>query len=234
MEGGLLVHICVISVLRFIFTTFSWCLYKFSLIRYLLYHVFRFQYDLVHQIFHCVLGTEKRTFKIPGSKPWSSEQRGLHPLVFKRGMLWSEFNPTVSKLIARFPPPAMIIIQLGSNDLGTCKSIDLIQNIEMCLLLHSTRIIWSDILMRKYWHCAHNGTAIERARKRINSAVNKFVKNDGHCVIHHPNIRAREKNFYRFDGTHLSDIGVDIYLNNIQGAVETFMSSNQTRSFPLN
>ena len=85
--------------------------------------------------------------------------------------------------------------------------------------------------MRRYWHCAHNGTAIERARKRINSAVNKFVKNDGHCVIHHPNIRAREKNLYRFDGTHLSDIGVDIYLNNIQGAVETFMSSNQTRSF---
>jgi hypothetical protein len=75
------------------------------------------------------------------------------------------------------------------------------------------------------------GTATERARKRINSAVNKFVNNDGHCVIHHPNIRAREKNLYRFHGTHLSDIGVNIYLNNIQGAVETFMSSNQTRSF---
>jgi hypothetical protein len=37
------------------------------------------------------------------------------------------------------------------------------------------------------------------------------------------NIRAREKNLYRFHGTHLSDIVVDIYLNNIQGAVETFM-----------
>ena len=88
--------------------------------------------------------------------------------------------------------------------------------------------------MRKYWHCAHNGTAIERARKRINSAVNKFVKNDGHCVIHHPNIHAREKNLYRFDGAQLSDTGVDIHLNNIQGAVETFMSSNQVRSIPLN
>ena len=134
----------------------------------------------------------------------------------------------------------MTIIQLVPNDLGTCKSIDLIQNIERdilrrSLLLPNTRIACSDILMRRYWLCAHNGTAIERARKRINSAVNKFVKNDGHCVIHHPNIRARQKNLYRFDGTHLSDIiGVDIYLNNIQGAVETCMSSNQTRSFPLN
>ena len=88
--------------------------------------------------------------------------------------------------------------------------------------------------MRRAWHCTHNGTAIERARKRINTAVNKFVKNDGQCVIHHPNICARKKNLYRFDITHLSDIGVNIYLNNIQGAVETLMSSNQTRSFPLN
>ena len=70
-------------------------------------------------------------------------------------MLWREFNPTVSKLIARFPLPTMIIIQLGSNDLGTCQSIDLIQNIErdilwLRLLLPSTRIIWSNILMRRY------------------------------------------------------------------------------------
>jgi len=59
------------------------------------------------------------------------QNRGAYIRWFsKRGMLWSEFNPTVSKLIARFPPPAMTIIQLGPNDLGTCKSIDLIQNIE--------------------------------------------------------------------------------------------------------
>jgi hypothetical protein len=33
-------------------------------------------------------------------------------------------NPGTSELIALFPPPAMIIIQLGSNDLGTCQSIN--------------------------------------------------------------------------------------------------------------
>jgi lysophospholipase L1-like esterase len=43
-------------------------------------------------------------------------------------------NPRASELIARFPPPAMIIIQLGSNDLGTSQSIDLIQNIERDIL----------------------------------------------------------------------------------------------------
>jgi hypothetical protein len=33
-------------------------------------------------------------------------------------------NPGTSELIALFPPPAMIIIQLGSNDLGACQSIN--------------------------------------------------------------------------------------------------------------
>jgi hypothetical protein len=85
----------------------------------------------------------------------------------------------------------MIFNPLGFNDLGTCKGIGLIQNIEryilcLCLLLPSKRIIWSEILMRRSWHCAHNGTAIGRARKHINDDVNKFVKHDGHCVIRHP------------------------------------------------
>jgi hypothetical protein len=45
-------------------------------------------------------------------------------------------------------------------------------------------------------------------------------------VILVPNNRAREKNLYRFDGTLLSDIELDIYL-------ETFMSPIQTRFFML-
>ena len=136
-------------------------------------------------------------------------------------------------------PPSYLIIQLGSNDLGKGKSCGLIIDIKRDigrtrLLLPNTHIIWSEILMRRYWHVAKgDGKIIEKIRKRVNCAVNNFIKNEGHYVIKHPNIRASETELYRFDGTHLSDIGNDIYLNNLQGALETFIRSPNTKSFPV-
>ncbi|CAG2231803.1 unnamed protein product [Mytilus edulis] len=166
------------------------------------------------------------------------QSRGVYIRWFgKRGMLWNDFNAKVSHAVDKFSPPAMIVIQLGSNDLVKVKTLELIQNIErdilrLHLLLPNTRIVWSEMLMRRYWHGATDGKAIERSRKRVNSAINNYALNDGHCVIQHPNIRAREMNLYRYDGTHLSDIGYDIYLNNIQGGIETFLSSQKIRRFP--
>ncbi|CAC5425160.1 unnamed protein product [Mytilus coruscus] len=103
----------------------------------------------------------------------------------KRGMLWNELNATVSHAVANFSPPVMIIIQLGSNDLTKVKTIELIQNIErdilrLQLLLPNTRIVWSEMLMRRYWHGAKDGKAIERSRKRVNSAINSYVLEVGH------------------------------------------------------
>ena len=126
-------------------------------------------------------------------------------------MLWKHLSAKVEENLKRLPPPFMLFIQLGSNDLGTIKSADLIEDMKrdllrMRLLLPEVRIIWSDILMRRYWHAADNGTAMELARKRVNLAIKNYLKDDNcSAVINHPNIRAREKSLYRFDGTHLTD-----------------------------
>ena len=85
----------------------------------------------------------------------------------------------------------------------------------------------------KVFNTKGDGKIIEKIRKRVNCAVNNFIKNEGHYFIKHPNIRASEIELYRFDGTHLSDIGNDIYLNNLQGALETFITSPNTKSFPV-
>ena len=49
--------------------------------------------------------------------------------------------------------------------------------------------------------------------------------------IRHPNILSKERSLYRYDGVHLSNVGNDVYLNNIKGALEAFDLSD-TRIFP--
>ena len=63
------------------------------------------------------------------------------------------------------PSPAMIVIHLGSNDIGTIKTFNLIENIEtdilrFKLLFPNCRIIWSELLMTRYCHNAKKGTAL--------------------------------------------------------------------------
>lgn len=146
-------------------------------------------------------------------------------------MMWGDLVPTIERILDDHFPPDFIIVQLGSNDLGVRSGFNLIQNIEIDLLrlnvlLPSTKIIWSDILQRRYWHRAMNGKAIEMTRKRVNSAVKSIVLSIGGRIIRHSNILAREIYLYRHDGTHLSDAGLGVYLNTIQGALETFLTSS--------
>ena len=77
--------------------------------------------------------------------------------------------------------------------------------------------------MRRYWHVANDEMAIELVRERVNSAVNNFVVNENHFIVRHTNIRAPERSLHRFDGTHLSDTGYEIFLNNFQGVLETLI-----------
>jgi hypothetical protein len=96
----------------------------------------------------------------------------------------------------------------------------------------NTLIALSNILQRRYWHNANNGKSIEKTRKRVNLLVRNQVISIGGCAIRHCNLRAREVNLYRNDGTHLSNSGTEIYLNNIQGALEHFISSGGSLVFP--
>ena len=90
----------------------------------------------------------------------------------------------------------------------------------------NARIVWSEILMIRYWHSAQDGRALEKSRKRLNLLVRNFMQTIGGCVIRHSNIRANEKSLYRFDGTHLSNTDNEVYLNNIQDAIELFSSND--------
>ena len=93
-----------------------------------------------------------------------------------------------------------------------------------------TKIVWSQILPRLKWRYSDNMKAMEAARVRINSTIATFViKNGGH-YIKYPDILPSEL-FIQPDGVHLSDLGNNIFLNTLQGALESFVA-NQIPVFP--
>jgi hypothetical protein len=109
-------------------------------------------------------------------------------------MLWRELDGAVAQAKDRFPPTSLLFIQLGSNDLTEIKSVDLVNNITSAilrieLLFTNAKVVRSETLMRRYWHNAKDGKAVELARKRVNLAVKNAVLKEGFCVIRHPNIR---------------------------------------------
>jgi lysophospholipase L1-like esterase len=152
-------------------------------------------------------------------------------------MTWDCLNRVVDKNVSELRLAKLIVIQLGSNDLGIKKRYELYSDIKLGLLrlkvmCPNARIVWSEILMRRYWHSAQDGRALEKSRKRLNLLLRNFMQTIGGCVIRHSNIRASEKSLYRFDGTHLSNTGNEVYLNNIQGAIELFLSNDGPLVFP--
>ena len=145
-------------------------------------------------------------------------------------MVWSELSATVSRAMRDVPPPAMIVIHLGSNDIGTIKTFNLIENIEtdilrFKLLFPNCRIIWSELLMTRYCHNAKKGTALEQARKRINCANKNFVLSEGHCENKHPNIRAGKKPYLGMTGS--------IYLTSVTTYFSTIFKRDQRPLYRL-
>jgi lysophospholipase L1-like esterase len=49
-------------------------------------------------------------------------------------MLWREFGGAMAQAKDQFPPPSLLLIQLGSNDLTEIKSVDLVNNITSDIL----------------------------------------------------------------------------------------------------
>ncbi|CAG2247195.1 unnamed protein product [Mytilus edulis] len=148
--------------------------------------------------------------------------------ITKSGMKWKDLDSSFESEIKKWPAPNYIFIHLGANDLVSMKSKELIENIKCSILrikvfAPDIRIIWSDILPRPYWHGTLRPKLVEIARKRVNCAVRSFIKTEGQYISRYPTIKASEHNLFRHDGCHLSQVGIGIFLNNIQAAIETFV-----------
>jgi hypothetical protein len=75
---------------------------------------------------------------------------------------------------------------------------------------------------------------MEITRKRVNRGVHSYLLKIGGYVIRHPNFDDRHPALFKKDGVYLSFIANDIFLNQIQGALETFLKCPHCLVYPFN
>lgn len=95
--------------------------------------------------------------------------------------------------------------------------------------LPNTILGWSHILPRSSWRYSNNVKSQNFAAKRINSFMSKlFVQNDG-FYISYPEIAWDSYGLFRKDGVHLTELGNDILLYNLQSTLQQICSFNGER-----
>ena len=74
--------------------------------------------------------------------------------------------------------------------------------------------------------------AAKRSRRQINRyAINHFVALRGYA-IHHEHIDGNNHPLFHYECIHLSDLGTDLSLNNLKGALEAFCFDHDLHEFP--
>ncbi|XP_053405693.1 uncharacterized protein LOC123547335 [Mercenaria mercenaria] len=147
------------------------------------------------------------------------------------GLRWTSFRHSVQTQVLLSSPPRAIILHLGGNDLTSLSSIELRELIETEVkylrdAFPETIIIWVDILPRRVWRGACNLKAIDVKRKRINRSGRIITSRSGRSDIVSPDIDTAT-NFFRSDGVHLNEVGLEFYLYYLKSAIIKNLCASQ-------
>ncbi|XP_060111014.1 uncharacterized protein LOC132583378 [Heteronotia binoei] len=98
----------------------------------------------------------------------------------RRGLQWPGLLPLLFKGRAG-PPPQVLMVHLGGNDLGLLKGKALVWQARddfQCIRERwpETIIVWSAMLPRQVWRYALDPAAIERARYKANKEIKKLLE----------------------------------------------------------
>lgn len=141
------------------------------------------------------------------------------------GMLWGRLLPEVQKYALREGPPDVLVLHVGGNDLGIRSMVDITRDIKGDLwhlieLFPKTIFIWSDMVARTSWRMARSVEGVNRARKKINREVSKFMVRNGALAIRHPELEFETWRYLRPDGVHLNDVGIDLWNLGLQEGIQ--------------
>ncbi|XP_041442775.1 uncharacterized protein LOC121401560 isoform X2 [Xenopus laevis] len=149
-----------------------------------------------------------------------------------RGMRWEQLKGRFYNALHRVNFVHLVIIHTGGNDLTSKKTPALIENMRADLseMLENRKVgglAWSDIIQRSNWRGAISPKGVEKARKKVNRAMHKFMCSFGKGIIRHDNIRSKQHQFFREDGVHLSSEGLDLFLGNIGSFIQEWWKSQE-------
>uniref|UniRef100_A0ABM5FV92 SGNH hydrolase-type esterase domain-containing protein n=1 Tax=Pogona vitticeps TaxID=103695 RepID=A0ABM5FV92_9SAUR len=159
------------------------------------------------------------------TSPWGSnlglDDRALVEWKGSRGMLWSQLCRAAA--FAR-QPPDMLLIHLGGNDLaqypGKALIIDVVRDLSCLRRTYAEmRLVWSTIIPRRIWKRARHFWSVNKAQRSINREVGRAVCGSLGQVIGHHRIRLDRPELYRPDGVHLSERGLDVFLEDVKGGL---------------
>ena len=140
------------------------------------------------------------------------------------GMKLSNHISLVNTSVYLWGIPKALLLHCDGKDIGgeTCGAVVYHLKFTIAILfrmLPGCSLIWSSILPRRTYRYSKNNHAMETTRKRINRGVRSYILKHGGYAINYPD---RHPALYRDNGVHLSLIGNDIVINQIQSALETF------------
>ncbi|XP_054850226.1 uncharacterized protein LOC129339666 [Eublepharis macularius] len=146
----------------------------------------------------------------------------------RRGLRWPALLPLLFRG-RKGPPPHILVLHLGGNDLGLVQGKALSLQATVDLREISRRwpgvlIFWSEMLQRRVWREASDPRAIEGARRKANRAMKKPLGEGLGIYLPHPRIKAEFAHLYRDDGVHLSPEGNEIFLDDLRQGLRLALS----------
>ncbi|XP_069812262.1 uncharacterized protein [Dendropsophus ebraccatus] len=141
-----------------------------------------------------------------------------------RGLKWRELYTKVLRLATSFPPPDILLVHLGGNDVSRVRTEVLIEEMKRDLsmiksLFPQVCLGFSEIIPRFEWKVKQL-MYCERIRKRINHNIEKFMPAVGGFSFRHLELEGFLPGLYWSDLVHLSEIGMDIFNADLQSMIE--------------
>ena len=141
------------------------------------------------------------------------------------GMLWERMLPEVQRFAQRDRPPDVLVLHVGGNDLGRRTMMDIMQDIKadverLMVEFPGMVIVWSDMVARTTWRMARSVEGINRARKKINNEISKFIVKRGGLAVRYFELEQDTWRYLRRDGVHLTDVGIDMWVLGLQDGVQ--------------